>query len=326
MIRSAGQGRTIENLGPRFGPFFVVVHVARFSADLEQACMGLLDSFKALLRSKVNIRSRFELLREAVSGTMSNFYMARDRQSGEIVGLKVLDREKTAFLESRFQTLNKPSEGEIAMRFTHPRIVKTLEHGITNEDEQYLVMEFLEGPGLNSLIIGRSNLLDGRRLPLLRQGAEALSFVHKTGFIHRDVCPRNFVVSPDGESLKLIDFGLSVPATAPFMAPGNRTGTANYMAPEVVRRRKTSTRLDVFSFGVTAYELCTFALPWPKGQGKEAMSHGVEEPTPMTQYRPRINPRLAEAITACLAADPAQRPASLDEFLKLIKGIKHEDV
>ena len=120
--------------------------------------------------------------------------------------------------------------------------------------------------------------MDGQRLVLLRQAAEAIASVHKAGFIHRDICPRNFVVSRDGDSLKLIDFGLTVPATAPFMAPGNRTGTANYMAPEVVRRRATSTRLDVFSFGVTAYELCAFALPWPKGQGKEAMVHGTEAP------------------------------------------------
>ncbi len=148
--------------------------------------------------------------------------------------------------------------------------------------------------------------------------------MHQTGFIHRDVCPRNFVVTPDGESLKLIDFGLTVPATAPFMAPGNRTGTANYMAPEVVRRRATSTRLDIFSFGVTAYELCAFTLPWPKGQGKEAMTHS-EQPTPLAHYRPQINPRLAEAITACLASDPAQRPATMEEFLKAIKGIKSED-
>jgi serine/threonine protein kinase len=110
------------------------------------------------------------------------------------------------------------------------------------------------------------------------------------------------------------------------MVPGNRTGTANYMAPEVVRRRATSPRLDIFSFGVTAYELCAFALPWPKGQGKEAMTHGTEQPTPLTHYRPRINPRLAEAITACLAADPKERPGSMDEFLKSIKGIKHEDM
>ena len=288
--------------------------------------MGLLDSFKSLLRSKVNVRNRFELLREAISGTMSSFYMARDRQSGEIVGLKVLDREKTAFLESRFVSLNKPCEGDIAMRLSHPRIVRTLEHGITTDDEQFLVMEFLDGPGLNSLIVSRSGLLDGRRLVLLRQAAEAISAVHKAGFIHRDICPRNFVVSREGDSLKLIDFGLSVPAIAAFMAPGNRTGTANYMAPEVVRRRTTSQRLDTFSFGVTAYELCAFTLPWPKGQGKEAMVHGVEAPVPLTYHRPRINPLLAEAITACLAPDPADRPKSLDEFLKLIHAIKHEDV
>jgi eukaryotic-like serine/threonine-protein kinase len=288
--------------------------------------MGLLDNFKSLLRTKVNVRNRFELLKEAISGTMSSFYMARDRRSGEVVGLKILDRKKTAHLESRFTSLNKPCEGDIAMRFTHPRIVRTMEHGITSEDEQFLVMEFLDGPGLNSLIVGRNAQLDGRRLKLLRQAAEGLAFVHQTGFIHRDICPRNFVVSGDGESLKLIDFGLSVPATAPFMAPGNRTGTANYMAPEVVRRRATSKRLDIFSFGVTAYELCAFNLPWPRGQGKEAMSHGVEEPIPLVKYRPQINPKLAEAITACLAADPAERPATMEEFLKMIKGIDHEDI
>lgn len=288
--------------------------------------MGLLDSFRSLLRGKVNIRNRFELLREAISGTMSSFYMARDRQSDQIVGLKVLDREKTAFLESRFQTLNKPCEGEIALRFSHPRIVRTLEHGITTDDEQFLVMEFLDGPGLNSLIVSRSGLLDGRRLVLLRQAAEAISAVHLAGFIHRDICPRNFVVSREGDSLKLIDFGLSVPATPPFMAPGNRTGTANYMAPEVVRRRATSQRLDIFSFGVTAYELCAFTLPWPKGQGKEAMAHGVDAPIPLVEHRPRINPQLAEAIMSCLAANPEERPKSLDEFLKMIRAVKQEDV
>ena len=91
--------------------------------------------------------------------------------------------------------------------------------------------------------------------------------MHRAGYIHRDICPRNFVVDKNCESLKLIDFGLTVPATPPFMQPGNRTGTANYMAPEVVRRRPTSQKLDIFSFGVTAYELCAFELPWPRGAG-----------------------------------------------------------
>ncbi len=289
--------------------------------------MSLLGSFKTLFKgqAKVNVRSRFELLREAVSGTMSNFYMARDRSTKEVVGLKVLDLEKTAALEARFVGLTKPKEGEIALSLTHPRIVRTIEHGLTTEGEQYLVMEFLDGPGLNSLIVGRNELLNGRRVALLRQAAEAIAAVHRAGFIHRDICPRNFVVSKDCTSLKLIDFGLTVPATAMYMQPGNRTGTANYMAPEVVRRRPTSQRLDIFSFGVTAYELCSFELPWPRGAGQAAMAHGSQEPIELRKFCPRIDPRLQKAIEACLQSDPANRPASMDEFLKMIKGVEHEN-
>lgn len=287
--------------------------------------MGLLGQIKSLLRagSRVDIHKRYELLREAISGTMSNFYMARDRRTGEIVGVKVLDKEETAALEARFKGLKKPTEGEIAVTLDHPRIVKTLEYGITTEDQQYLVMEFLEGPGLNSLIIGKSKQLDGRRVNLIRQAAEALAAVHKAGYIHRDICPRNFVATPKAESLKLIDFGLTVPATPQFMQPGNRTGTPNYMAPEIVRRHKTDHRLDIFSFGVTAYELCTFDLPWERGKdGKAALTHD-QPPQDIRTRRPQINPRLAQAIMQCLATDPAERP-SLDQFLLMTVGLKHE--
>src|SRR5205809_1737496 len=101
--------------------------------------MGLLKDFKALFdgSSKVDIRKRFELLREAICGTMSDFYMARDRKSGQIVGLKVLDRKKTEVFEARFKGLVKPKEGQIAISLVHPHIVKTLEFGVTNKDQQF---------------------------------------------------------------------------------------------------------------------------------------------------------------------------------------------
>ncbi len=284
--------------------------------------MGLLD--KLFKSSKTNLKTRFEFLREAISGTMSTFYMARDRNSKEIVGLKILDREKTAHLESRFVGVDKPKEGEIAISISHPHIVRTMEHGISTDNEQFLVMEFLDGPGLNSLIVARSEKLEGRRVDLLRQAAEALGAVHRSGYIHRDICPRNFVADKDCESLKLIDFGLTVPNVAPFTLPGNRTGTANYMAPEVVRRRSTSTRLDIFSFGVTAFELCAFELPWPRGTGAAAMTHGSQEPADIRKFCPKIDPRLEKAIYACLETEPDKRPATLDDFLKMIKGVKHE--
>ncbi len=290
--------------------------------------MGLLDNVKSMLRGgKVDVRSRFELLREAISGTMSQFYMARDRQTGQVVALKVLDLKKTQDFEARFKGLTKPVEGEIAMTFDHPNIVKTYEHGLTTKGEQYLVMEFVEGPGLNSLIIGRSEKLEGHRLHLIRQAAAALAAVHAAGYIHRDVCPRNLIcTTPQCDDLKLIDFGLTVPATAPYMQPGNRTGTPNYMAPELVKRLKTDKRLDVFAFGVTAYEILTFHLPWERGtDGRVAMTHAAKPPVDIREYRPQISRRLAKAIHSCIEREVSKRCPSMDDFLSMIRAVKQED-
>lgn len=288
--------------------------------------MTLLDRFLSLLpKSHVDVSTRFALLREAISGTMSSFYMARDLRTGKIVGLKILDPKKLAALEGRFRGLEKPSEGEIALQLKHPRIVETYEYGLTTAGAPYLMMEFLEGPGMNSLIVGRDKLLDGRRVHYIRLTAEALAAVHAAGFIHRDVCPRNLLLTDHGENLKLIDFGLTVPATPLFMQPGNRTGTPNYMAPELVRRKNTDQRLDVFAFGVTAYEICTFQLPWYSGAtGMAAMTHD-RPPTDIQKYRPQINPRLARAIHACIEPDVSKRCPSIEHFLEMLGKVKHED-
>jgi len=289
--------------------------------------MGISSFFKSILESgKVDIAKRYEILREAVSGTMSDFYQARDRESDQIVGLKILDKRKTEQLEMRFRGLDKPSEGEIASSFKHPRIVTTFGYGMTTKDQRFLVMEFLNGPGLNSLILGRSKLLNGKRLTLIRQAAEALQVVHESGYIHRDVCPRNFVCAPDAKSLKLIDFGLTVPARKEFMQPGIRTGTPNYMAPEVVRRKPTDQRLDIFAFGVSMYEMFAFDLPWQRGSdGMAAMSHGQSEPPPLTKYYPSIHPILMKAIAECMQPDPLQRTQTVHQFLNAIRSVRQDD-
>jgi serine/threonine-protein kinase len=279
-------------------------------------------------QQKIDVSARFELLRDAISGTMSNFHLARDITTGKHVGLKLLDKDKTAAFEARFKGLNKPSEGEIAMQLKHPRIVETYEHGYTTTGAQYIMMEFVQGAGMNVLIPANDPILEGHRLILIKQMLEAIDALHKAGFIHRDICPRNFIVWPDGKSLKLIDFGLTVPATPPYMQPGNRTGTPLYMAPEIVRRRPTDQRVDIFAFGVTAFYLLAGQHPWPSTDttGKTALQHDTVQPIPLTTLRPKVNKTLAKVIHQCLSPNPADRPASAEAILKALAKVTHEDM
>lgn len=287
--------------------------------------MGLFDKIKSALSGRTDISKRFARQRKSISGTMSEFYMARDIKTGELVGLKILDPQKTAAFEARFPGLDKPSEGEISMLMQHPMIVETYEYGMTTDGRHYLVMEFLDGTDMNSLIIAKDPRLEGNQLSLLRQAAEAVAYVHSVGFIHRDICPRNFFISPDGKSLKLTDFGLTIPATKPFMQPGNRTGTVNYMAPELARRRETDQRVDIFALGVTSFELCTGQLPWPHGDtGLAALTHD-RPPTDIRELRPAISPIVANAIMKCIEPDVAKRCENIEQYLQRLRAARSLD-
>lgn len=299
--------------------------------------MALFDRFKksaptgnsAKRKTKVDIEARFERLRTAISGTMSSFYAAYDRELKRKVGLKLCDLEKFKFFESRFKGMNKPSEGEIASSMHHVNIVETFEYGLTIKDEPYILMDLVEGPGLQVLIHNReAEMLKGKRLTLIHEMASALLHVHAQGFIHRDICPRNFICTPEIDHIKLIDFGLTVPATAPFMQPGNRTGTPLYMAPEIVRRRATDQRVDIFSFGVTCYQLLTFQLPWPGGEtsGLAALSHDSSNPTDIFQVRPDLNRALGGLIMQALKSNPVERVPSMELFVKTLRTVSGETV
>src|ERR1017187_93453 len=191
--------------------------------------MSFFDKVKQFFASSdakdpVDISKRFDLLGRTGQGSMSKVWRARDHQSGKTVCLKILDREKTLKFEARFPGLKKPSEGEICMMLKHQNIVQTYEHGLTTEKEPYIIMELVEGTGMNFLIENKHKDLDGQRVNFLSQYASGIEHMHKVGFLHRDICPRNVMVNTEG-IVKIIDFGLAIPYKPEFCRPGNRTGT-----------------------------------------------------------------------------------------------------
>src|SRR5271157_3557097 len=146
---------------------------------------GFLAKLKQLFAAKpkrklkiINVSKRFELLGRTGQGSMSKVWRARDRELGRTVCLKLLDRAKTLKFEARFPGLKRPPEGEICMSLRHKNVVQTFEYGITTDKEPYLVMELVDGMGLNFLIETRSPHLEGKHLDVLIQAADGLEYIH----------------------------------------------------------------------------------------------------------------------------------------------------
>ena len=295
--------------------------------------MGIIKKIKNAFSAggnlgRLDVAARFTLDRHAYTGTMSKFHVAKEMGTGNVYGIKLLDNEKLKLFQARFKGLNKPSEGEIGMEIDNPLVAKTFESGTTTTGIEYILMEYIDGPGVNVLVKQRNQNFIPFRLNLIREMAISLQAVHDAGFIHRDICPRNFICAENLESLKLIDFGLTVPNKAPYRLPGNRTGTPQYMAPEIVRRRNTDQRVDLFAFGVTVYRVLTFEHPWGTTDttGLAALAHDTRRFTDIREHRPNLHPKLVEAVHQCLTVDPGKRMDSCKRFLNRIREVKQEDL
>jgi serine/threonine protein kinase len=278
------------------------------------------DTPKAPKLRRVNLERRFTIISQFSQGSMSRVYRAVDNESGRTICLKVQHKEKTAAAASRVTTAGRLSEGEIAVKIVHPNVVRTFEYGETNRNEYYIVMEFIDGVSVQYLRESKS-LTYARKLEVLSQAAEGLAEVHARGFIHHDFGPKNLLVNRE-EQVKLIDFGLAVPNTAAFRKPGNRTGTLQYMAPELLRREPTDERIDIFSYGVMAFELLTDKLPYDAQNSMAMMLQRINQP-PMdpTRANPNLSPELCDIIRKATAKLKNDRYASMTEIVKDLQAL-----
>lgn len=282
-------------------------------------------SAKSYKGKKVDLKKRFELIGRTGQGSMSRVWRAYDRSIGRTVCLKILDKEKTARFEARFIGKKKPPEGEICMGLKHPHIVKTFEWGYSTQNEPFLVMELIEGSGLNFLVETHSPKLRGGEVGFLDQLADAVEYLHREKFMHRDICPRNVMVTNDGV-VKLIDFGLTIPYSLEFCSPGNRTGTPDYLAPEIIRRMSTDQRVDLFALGVTAFEVFTGHLPWDRAAGSmESLQKHINTPgRDPREYRPDLDDETREFLMKAIEREPRDRYQTAAEFRQALTALPKE--
>jgi serine/threonine protein kinase len=290
--------------------------------------VGIFASLKKLFAKKsksnlprIDVNKRFELLGRTGQGSMSKVWRARDRQLARVVCVKLLDKAKTAKFEARFPGLKRPMEGAVCAALKHKNVVTTYEYGLTSQGEQYIVMELIEGMGLNFLIETSSPLLQGNRINFLTQVAEGIAYVHKQSYLHRDICPRNIMVTQDG-LVKLIDFGLTIPYRPEFCKPGNRTGTPNYLAPELIKRMTTDHRVDLFALGVTAYEMYAGTLPWEKAESLQTLLSHMNSPgRDPREHRKDLDAKTAAFLIKAIERDRDRRFQTAEEFREALRAL-----
>src|SRR5687767_10683816 len=252
---------------------------------------------------------------------MSRLFLATERSLDRRVVIKVLPEDVAAEISvDRFRR-----EIQIAAKLQHPHIVPVLAAGEVL-GRPYFTMPFIDGESLRQKIDreGEQPLADSVRL--LRQIASALAHAHRNGVVHRDIKPDNVMIA-DGLAL-VTDFGVAkairesaVSKGSTLTLAGVAIGTPAYMAPEqAVADPGTDHRVDIYAFGILAYEMLTGTTPFA-GRSTQAIlgAHVVEPPEPVLRRRANVPPWLAELVMRCLEKSPADRPQTAAELLHLLQ-------
>jgi len=269
---------------------------------------------------RVNIDRRFTIIAETGQGSMSKVYKALDKEAGRTVCLKVQDLAKATDAAARAAKEGRPSEGEIGLKIVHPNVVRTYEWGLTSKGAQVVIMEFVEGVSLQ--FIRQSKPLDlDAKVDLLIQAAEGMAAIHAAGFIHHDFGAKNAIVNLN-DRVKIIDFGLAVPNTPAFRKPGNRTGTMQYMAPELLKREAIDERIDIFSYGVTAFEFLAGKLPYDAPSPKAMMLQRINtDPMDLAQVAPHLPAELCAVIRKSLIRRKEDRWPAMTQVVEALRAL-----
>jgi serine/threonine protein kinase len=248
---------------------------------------------------------------------MTAVYSALDLSSSSDCAIKVV-REDWADQPTAIKLLQREARAGLSVR--HPSLVRVVEASVTRPP-CFLVMELLEGESLERRLQRVYQLDAPTTLWIARQTAEALAALHRGGFLHGDVKPANIRLVADGRAV-LIDLGFAhrPGENAALLRDGYLLGTADYLAPELCTSEPdASERSDLFSLGVTLFEMLTGQLPFPRGSlGQTLRRHGCDPPADVRHALPRVSAGLSTLVNRLLAHRPADRPNALAVVRQLI--------
>jgi serine/threonine-protein kinase len=261
---------------------------------------------------------RYEILESLGSGGMAMVYRCRDLNLHREVALKVL---RDTYVEDPAFQANFLQEARSAANLSHPNIVTVFDFGHDN-NRLYIVMEYVSGTDLKSLMRRQYSLPVHRAVTLMVKIAKGVGYAHRAGLVHCDLKPQNILIASDG-SAKITDFGIS--RALANISPDERAevvwGSPQYFAPEQAAGGPPSPSSDVYSLGVILYEMLTGQLPFEAEDAQVlAELHLHADPIPPKAINASIPENLDNIVLKVLAKEPSARYRTADQFARILEN------
>jgi serine/threonine-protein kinase len=260
----------------------------------------------------------YQVVSRIGSGGLAEVYRAIDGE-GNYAAIKMLFQELTA---DRAKVERFLQEVSVLERLSHKNIIRIISNGIF-EDKHYIIMEYVEGYNLKDLILRKGRIDESEASEILLQIGEALDYLHKHGIIHRDIKPQNILINPEG-LVKLTDFGIALQNSRQSANESEfGTGTATYMSPEQIKGLVLDERTDIYSLGVTAYEMLTGSAPF-RGDSINVIKtkHLNFPPIPPTRITPAISTKMEEIVLKMLEKDIYRRYRNVEVLINSLKAVQ----
>ncbi len=262
---------------------------------------------------------RYRIQRRLARGGMATVYLAHDERLERPVALKIMHPHlaESADFVARFRR-----EARSAARIIHPGVVSIFDQGVIH-GQGFLVMEFIDGSNLRTLLNREGALSIQQTLQILHDVLDALRAAHRVGVIHRDIKPENVLIPTDPPA-RVTDFGLARAASEVSMSTtGSMLGTIAYIAPEIAVAGPIDERTDLYSVGIMAYEMLTGSIPWEGKSALQIAQHHVSDSVPLpSQTLPWIPREIDNLIATLSARDPLERPADATEALDHLSRVQ----
>ena len=267
-----------------------------------------------MIKIGMMIADRYEILEKIGTGGMSDVYKAKDHKLNRFVAVKVLKQEfsENANFVSKFRI-----EAQAAAGLMHPNIVNVYDVGEEGENH-YIVMELVEGITLKKYIEKKARLSVKEAVSIAIQVSMGIEAAHNNHIIHRDIKPQNIIISKEGK-VKVTDFGIAKAATSNTIT-SNVMGSVHYTSPEQARGRYSDEKSDIYSLGVTMFEMLTGRVPF-NGETTVAIAikHIQEEFPSPRDYVPEIPVCVEQIVFKCCQKSPDRRYQSMSELIVDLK-------